>query len=475
MCGIVGLWAQKPIAYELHDALVQLQHRGQDAAGIITCDADRFYRELGTGLVRDIFSQEDLDSLIGNVGIGHVRYPTSGSNCKEEIQPFWLGSPFGISIAHNGNLVNAIQLKQMLKEKTHRHLNTDSDTEVLLHLIAEAFRKPLFQEQNDDSFFEVLAGVMRYVAQHARGSYSIVSAIIGKGLLAFRDPHGIRPLCYGTRQDEQGRTEHLFASEATMFQSLGFEDHGSLEPGELIYINEDGKVHRIICKQQERSPCVFEYVYFARPDVNLDGVCVYSARRRMGVTLAKQWQARYPDCKPDVVVPAPFTSNTAASGFAQTLQVPYEEGLYKNPYIGRTFITAGSGNRKRSVRYKLHAQPAVVKGKNVMVIDDSIVRGTTSKEIVSMLKEAGAKEIYFASTSPPVKHPCFYGIHMPTHDELIAANQSTQEIADYLGVDKLLYQTESDLIDAVVDQAPKPMSPCMACFNAHYIEGTPPK
>lgn len=473
MCGIVGIFSHKPVAYELHDSLVQLQHRGQDAAGIMTCDYDRFYRSIGKGLVRDIFSQHDLDHLIGEMGIGHVRYPTSGKNSVEETQPFWLGSPFGIAIAHNGDLVNTAQLKEELKQQTHRHINTDSDTEILLHLIAEAFRKPLWQEKSDKSFFEILTDVMAYVATHARGSYSITSLIIGKGLLAYRDPRGIRPLVYGTREHDNGQVDHIFASEPTMFQSLGFSNQQSLKPGELMFVNTDGEVFRTVIEPKSYSPCIFEYVYFARPDGTLDDISVYQSRRRMGQALAKQWQQRFPDVKPDVVIPVPFSSNTSAIALAQALEIPCEEGLYKNPYIGRTFITAGTSNRKKSVQYKLHAQESAIKDRDVLVVDDSIVRGTTSKEIVAMLKKAGANKIYFASTAPPVKHPCFYGINMPTHEELIASNQSIEQIQQYLGVDALLYQTETDLVDAVVEKNPCGLKPCMACFNGDYIEGTP--
>jgi amidophosphoribosyltransferase len=473
MCGIVGIFSHKPVSYELHDSLVQLQHRGQDAAGIMTCDYDRFYRSIGKGLVRDIFSKDDLTHLMGDMGIGHVRYPTSGKNSAEETQPFWLGSPFGIALAHNGDLVNTAQLKEELKQQTHRHINTDSDTEILLHLIAEAFRKPLSQEKSDQTFFEILTHVMSYVSQHARGSYSIVSLIIGKGLLAYRDPRGIRPLVYGQKTDEHGKIDHIFASEPTMFQSLGFKNQQSLQPGELVFINTDGEVFRTIIEQKSFSPCIFEYVYFARPDGVLDDVSVYQSRRRMGEALAKQWQERFSGFKPDVVIPVPFSSNTSAIALAQALNIPYEEGLYKNPYIGRTFITAGTDNRKKSVQYKLHAQESAIKGKNILVVDDSIVRGTTSKEIVAMLKAAGANEIYFASSAPPVKHPCFYGINMPTSKELIASNQSIDEIKNYLGVDALLYQTQEDLVDSVARKTC--MKPCMACFNGDYIEGKPCK
>lgn len=469
MCGIAGLISHKPVAAELYESLVQLQHRGQDAAGIMTCD-ERFHSKIGKGLARDVFQPEDIRALTGNLGIAHARYPTAGGFSIEEAQPFWLGSPYGIALAHNGNLTNCNQLKQKLHSQ-RRHLNTRSDSEMLIHLFAEGFAKHL-PTDSDSEFFEHICDALKHVFEAAKGSYSVVSSIIGKGLIAFRDPHGIRPLVMGRRERSEG-TDILIASENTPFSSLNFTLSGDILPGEVVYISLSGQEFRRQLQVAEFRPCIFEYVYFARPDSRLNQIGVYRSRLRMGENLAKRWREIYPELKPDVVVPVPFTSNTAALAFAQTLDLPYSEGLYKNPFIGRTFIMPDTALRQRSVRHKLSPQPSELKDKNVLLLDDSIVRGTTSREIVRMVKEAGAKAVYFVSACPPVRFPCHYGINIPTYEELIANQKTLAEIQTYLGVDALLYQTQPDLAEAVIRTSEQKINKfCMACMDGQYIPGT---
>ena len=469
MCGIVGIAGQHEAAPELYECLIQLQHRGQDAAGIVTCD-DRIHIKRGKGLVREVFSASDMDKLTGTMGIAHARYPTAGGFSDDEVQPFFLGNPYGIALAHNGHLVNHDELRHELREVRRRYLNTDSDSEALIHLLASDLDKA---PQVDDSaaFFEQLCQAVQDIFSVAKGSYSVVCNIIGKGMLVFRDPHGIRPLTMGKRQHGD-RQEYIFASENTALFSLGYERDGDVLPGEVIFVDLQGQLFRRQLTQETFRPCVFEYVYFARPDAHLDDVSVYRARLRMGQNLAMQWQAQFPDEQPDVVVPVPFTSNTAALSFANQLGVRYSEGLYKNPFIGRTFIMANQGKRQRSVRRKLSPQMTELKDKNVLLLDDSIVRGTTSREIVRMVKECGANKVYFVSACPPVKHPCFYGIDIPTSDELIGAKMSVDEIKDYLGVDGLLYQSLDDLTEAVTRKGEHHgANPCMACLNGQYFCG----
>jgi len=471
MCGIVGIASHEPVAAELYDSLIHLQHRGQDAAGLLTCD-DRFHPKHGMGLVREIFQPDDLEKLKGNIGIGHTRYPTAGGYSETDIQPLWVGSPRGIALAHNGNLVNYPELAHEIRDKQHRHLNSTLDSEALLHVLADHLAVGSYADKDDEDFFAQLCGAIQAIYHRVEGSYSVVSVIIGKGLVAFRDPHGIRPLVWGERKLPNGSSDYMFASENTAFYALGFEPRGDLQPGEVAYVNRAGKLFRRILTQKEFSPCVFEYVYFARPDSSLDGVSIYRSRLRMGQNLARRWKERHPELIPDVVIPAPFTANTAALSFAHELGVRYSEGLYKNPFIGRTFIMRNQSARARGVRYKLTPQRTEIENKVVMIVDDSIVRGTTSREIVKMIREFGAKAIYFASSSPPIKHPCFYGIDMPSRQELIAANQTEAEITRYLGVDQLLYQTEADLVEAVTRRGDHHIeTPCMACMNGQYICG----
>jgi amidophosphoribosyltransferase len=471
MCGIVGIYSHSPVAAEIYDSLIHLQHRGQDAAGMLTC-SERFYVKHGLGLVRDIFQPDDIRHLKGNFGIGHTRYPTAGGYNIADVQPLWIGSPRGIAIAHNGNLVNYPELAAEITQQKHRHLNSSIDSEVLLHLIGDGLDQAPYVADDGAAFFERLSDSIKHLFDRVQGSYSVLSVIIGKGLVAFRDPHGIRPLVMGERNNADGTKDYIFASETTMFYTLGFEPVGDVQPGEVVYVNQAGELFRRVIATKAFRPCVFEYVYFARPDATINQVSVYRSRLHMGQNLAKLWKKRYPSCIPDVVIPAPFTSNTAALSFAHELGVRYSEGLYKNPFIGRTFIMPNGEERSRSVRYKLTPQKTEIFGKNVLILDDSIVRGTTSREIVRMVKEFGSKEIYFVSTAPPIKHPCFYGIDIPSYDELIAAHDTEEQIREYLGVNKLLYQEINDLVEAVTRKGEHAIeTPCMACMDGCYITG----
>ena len=470
MCGIVGIFSHKRVAEALYDSLIHLQHRGQDAAGILTYH-QRFNVKHGLGLVRDIFNDKDLLAMQGNIGIGHTRYPTAGGHDLLDSQPIWIGSPRGVALAHNGNLTNYEELAERMTKK-HRHLNSSTDSELLLHLLADALNSRASEHPDDSNQFARLCDVVQSVFNQATGSFSIVSVIIGKGLLAFRDPHGIRPLVIGERLNPDDTKDYIIASETTMFYALGFQSIGDVQPGEVVFIDLQGQLFRQVVSQKEFSPCIFEYVYFARPDATLDGVNVYRSRLRMGQNLARHWKKQFPDLLPDIVIPAPSTSNTAALSFASELGVRYSEGLYKNPFVGRTFIMADGKDRCRQVRYKLTPQQFEIQDKKVLILDDSIVRGTTSREIVHMIREFKAKEVYLVSASPPIKNPCFYGIDIPSSKQLIAANHSIEEIQTYLGVDKLLYQELPDLVEAVTRKGNhKIKTPCMACMNGCYVAG----
>lgn len=471
MCGIVGIYSHEPVAAEIYDSLIHLQHRGQDAAGILTC-SERFYLKHGLGLVREIFATDDVMQLRGNMGIGHTRYPTAGGYNLADVQPLWIGSPRGVAIAHNGNLVNYKELAEEITQKKHRHLNSSIDSEVLLHLLADGLDEKNYVDDDGEHFFATLCDSVKNIFSRVEGSYSAVSVIIGKGLVAFRDPYGIRPLVIGERINANGTKDYIVASETTMFYALGFEPIGDVQHGEVVFVNRSGQLFRKIVQQKAFSPCIFEYVYFARPDSTLNGVSVYRSRLYMGQNLAKRWRETYPDILPDVVIPAPFTSNTAALSFAHELGVRYSEGLYKNPFIGRTFIMPDGKERSRSVRYKLTPQKTEIQDKKVLILDDSIVRGTTSREIVKMVREFKAKEIYFVSACPPIKNPCFYGIDMPSRQELIAAHDTHEQIREFLGVDKLLYQELDDLVEAVTRRGDHHIErPCMACMDGWYVTG----
>ncbi len=470
MCGVVGIISQKPVASELYDSLIYLQHRGQDAAGIITYNR-RFHTKKGVGYVRDIFDEHNMSRLKGNVGIGHTRYPTTGKYNREDAQPVWTGVPYGIAMAHNGNLVNHKELLRELSEKDGRHLNTSVDVEVILHIFAGKLEQLRNSVANGD-FFNHVCMAIEEVFRRVSGAYSVICMIVGRGMIAFRDPHGIRPLTKGVRNTENGKSDYIFASEPSVFYSLGFESQADVLPGEVIYITEGGEYYSRVISSIKFTPCVFEYVYFSRPDAILDDVSVYRSRLRMGQNLARSWKRNFPNILPDVVIPAPATSNNAALAMANELGVRYSEGLYKNPFIGRTFIMHGQQNRKKSIRHKLVPLSFEIKDKNVMIVDDSIVRGNTSKEIVKMVRDFGAKKVYFVSACPPLKNPCFYGVDIPTRAELIASNMTVEEIQTYIDVDILMYQEIEDLIEAVTRKGQHEIyRPCVACLDGKYVTG----
>ena len=468
MCGIAGIYSHKPVAAELYDSIIHLQHRGQDAAGIMTYD-DRMHKEKGMGLAKEIFSKENIKLLTGNIGISHNRYPTHGGFSHGEVQPFWTSVPYGIALGHNGNLTNYNELAAEVTKEETRYLNTTSDSEVLLHLFADELHQDIPPQTNEE-FFELLCEAATNIFNKVKGAYSVTSIIIGKGLVVFRDPQGIRPLVKGERSNGNGGKDYIFASENNMFYALGYEPKGTVLPGELIYVSEEGEVFSRRLVKKEFNPCIFEYVYFARPDATLNDVSVYRSRLRMGQNLAETWKKKYPDKTPDIVIPAPSTANTSALSFAHELGVRYSEGLYKNTFIGRTFIMPGQAERKKSLKYKLVPQELEIREKKVLIMDDSIVRGNTSREIVRMLKDFGAKEVYFAVACPPVKSPCFYGVDMPTKGELIAGNMDEEEIEEYLEVDALLYQRIDDFVEAVTRKGNHHIdTPCMACLNGNYV------
>lgn len=470
MCGVVGIISQNPVASEIYDSLIYLQHRGQDAAGIVTC-SNQFHTKKGVGYVRDIFDEINMSRLNGNIGIGHTRYPTSGSYNKEDAQPIWTGVPYGIAMAHNGNLVNKKELTKELYQKGGRFLNPSIEIEVILHLFAGKLEE-LRSKNNSTNFFNQICQSVNEVFERVEGAYSVISMIISKGMVVFRDPHGIRPLTKGVRTAENGKKDYIFASEPAVFYALGYKIEKDVAPGEVIYISEDGNYQSKILKSKKFKPCIFEYVYFARPDATLDDVSVYRSRLRMGKSLAKLWKDRYPDLIPDIIIPAPATSNSAASAMANELGVRYSEGLYKNPFIGRTFIMPGQKSRKKSIRYKLVPISYEIKNKIVMIIDDSIVRGNTSKEIVKMVRDFGAKKVYLVSACPPINHPCFYGVDIPTRSELIASNKTVEEIRKYINADLLIFQELDDLIDSVTRRGNHNIEkPCSACMDGNYIAG----
>ena len=470
MCGISAIYSSSPVANQLYDSIIALQHRGQDAAGIITYD-DRMHKFKGMGLASEIFSSEELSLLTGNIGISHNRYPSHGEFGHGEIQPVWTSVPYGIAMSHNGQLTNYDELVvEITKEK--RYLNTTSDSEVLLHMFAKELDKN-GQPDNSEEFFHHLCDAVSTIFQKVKGAYSVTSLIIGKGLVIFRDPHGIRPLVKGERINKDGTKDYIFASENTMFYSLGYTTTGNVLPGELIYIDNEGNLFNNRLVKKEFNPCIFEYVYFSRPDALLNDVGVYRSRLRMGQNLAFAWLKKYPDVTPDIVIPAPSTANTAALSFAHEIGVRYSEGLYKNPFIGRTFIMPGQDKRKKSIRQKITPQDTEIRGKKVLIVDDSIVRGNTSREIVKMVKDFGAKEVYFVSACPPVKNPCYYGVDMPSREELIAHSKNGSDLRilpDILGVDILMYQEIEDLVEAVTRIGDHHIdNPCMACLDGYYV------
>jgi len=469
MCGILGVVAQAPVNQLLYDGLQVLQHRGQDAAGIATIDGNTFHLHKGNGLVRDVFRTRNMRILQGNAGIAHVRYPTAGSAVDHnEAQPFYVNSPYGIVLGHNGNLTNTEQLQQELFLEDRRHVNTRSDSEVLLNVLAHELQDNTKKYRLDiKSIFAAVAGV------HLRcqGAYAVVAMIAGYGLLAFRDTYGIRPLVVGANITEHG-TEYLVASESVALDTLGFKFLRDIAPGEAVFIDFEGNFHSQQCADNPTlNPCIFEYVYLARPDSVIDGVSVYETRLNMGENLADKISRIWPQSDIDVVIPIPDSSRPSALQLANRLGIPFREGFVKNRYIGRTFIMPGQAMRKKSVRQKLNAIGMEFKGKNVLLVDDSIVRGTTSREIVQMARDAGARKVYFASAAPPVKFPNVYGIDMPSRHELIATGRSDDEICREIGADKLIYQDLDDLKEAVRKVNPAIKYFDASCFDGDYITG----
>ena len=445
MCGIVGLVSKSLVNQTIFDALTVLQHRGQDAAGIVTCEGNKFFLRKDNGLVNEVFRTRHMKKLLGNIGIGHVRYPTAGSSSAAEAQPFYVNAPYGIALAHNGNLTNTQELAQEMRRVDLRHINTTSDSEILVNILAHELQSLGKLEPTPADIFAAVAKVHKRI----RGGYAVVAVITGFGVLAFRDPYGVRPLVYGVRYTEKGQ-EAMVASESVALDIAGFKRERDVAPGEAIFIDLDGKVHTQQCAENTQlSPCLFEQVYFARPDSIIDGVNVHKARMRMGIKLAERVKAERPDHDIDVIIPIPDTSRTSALEMAEQLGVTFREGFIKNRYIGRTFIMPGQVERKKSVRRKLNPIESEFRGKVVMLVDDSIVRGTTSKQIVQMVREVGAKKVYFASAAPPVRHPNVYGIDMPSPSEFIAHNRTEDEIGEAIGVDWMIYQKLDDLKEAV--------------------------
>jgi amidophosphoribosyltransferase len=468
MCGIVGVVSNSPVNQLLYDALLLLQHRGQDAAGIATSHGSKFAMHKANGLVRDVFRTRNMRSLPGNIGIGQVRYPTAGTTSEEEAQPFYVNAPFGITLAHNGNLTNAAELKVELFKNDYRHLNTDSDSEVLLNILAHQIQEVISGYSLDPvSLFRAVAMLHRRV----RGSYAVVAQIAGVGLLAFRDPYGIRPLCLGISRGERG-VEYMIASESVALEGLGFKFDRDVAPGEAIFIDLDGNMYSEQCAENPSlNPCAFEFVYLARPDSILDGASVYLTRLKMGQYLAEKIRHRFSDGEIDVVMPIPDSSRPSAMELASTLNLDYREGFIKNRYIGRTFMMPGQAIRRKSVRQKLNAIGSEFKGKNVLLVDDSIVRGTTSREIVQMARESGARRVIFASAAPPVQFPNVYGIDMPTRSELIAYGRSEEEVCREITADALVYQDVEAMKRSISDVNPALKNIEASCFDGYYVTG----
>jgi amidophosphoribosyltransferase len=468
MCGIVGVVSHNPVNQIIYDALLLLQHRGQDAAGIATNSGNTFSMHKANGLVRDVFRTRNMRSLPGNSGIGQCRYPTAGSDSEEEAQPFYVNAPFGITLAHNGNLTNAGELKLELFKNDRRHINTDSDSEVLLNVLAHEIQQCTSGLSLDpNTLFKAVATLHKRV----RGSYAVVAQIAGHGMIAFRDPYGIRPLCIGFTDTDKG-PEYLVASESVALEGLGFHFLRDVMPGEAIFIDLDGKLYNQQCAENPTlNPCAFEFVYLARPDSVIDGASVYATRLKMGEYLAEKIRAQFRAGDIDVVMPIPDSSRPAAMELAHKLSIDYREGFIKNRYIGRTFIMPGQGVRKKSVRQKLNAIGSEFKGKSVLLVDDSIVRGTTSREIVQMARDSGAKRVIFASAAPPVKFPNVYGIDMPTRSELIAYGRSEEEVCREITADALVYQEIAAMKQSISDVNPALKRFEASCFDGHYVTG----
>lgn len=467
MCGVVGIVGHSDVNLQLYDALIMLQHRGQDAAGIMTCQDGQLNQRKDVGLVSDVFRRRHMERLNGNVGIGHVRYPTAGSSGPSLAQPFYVNSPYGICMAHNGNLTNSKELLEHVFKSDLRHVNTDSDSEILLNVFAHELQ---LQGQLEPRAEDVFAAVKR-VHRRCRGAYAVVGIVANYGLFAFRDPAGIRPLVLGSKRTVQG-VDYMVASESVAFDALGYELERDVKPGEAIFIDNDGQLHNKQCADNVTlTPCVFEHVYFARPDSLIDNISVYKARLRMGEKLAAKIQRAKLEHDIDVVIPVPDTSRVSAQSIAETLQLKLREGFMKNRYIGRTFIMPGQTLRKKSVRQKLNPVKLEFRGKNVLLVDDSIVRGTTSSEIIQMAREAGAEKVYMASAAPPVRYPNVYGIDMPAATELIAHGRTVEQVAQAIGADWLIYQDIEDLIDSAKEGNPHIDGFDCSVFTGEYVTG----
>ena len=472
MCGIVGHVSTSPVNQQIYDSLLLLQHRGQDSTGITTLEGNTLHSVKAKGQVREAYRTRDMRSLLGDMGLGHVRYATSGSASREdEVQPFYVNAPYGIVLVHNGNLTNTRELSDELFRIDRRHLNSDSDTELLLNVLANELQRTMSSVHADltpDDVFDAVAGVHRRV----EGSYAVISLIAGRGMLAFRDPFGIRPLVLGHRLDDNGRDEWVVASESLVIDAGGYELVREVRPGEAVWITTAGKLYsREYDGATKLAPCSFEYVYLARPDSTMNGVSVYNSRLRMGEKLARKVEREIPLDDIDVVMPIPDSARPSAMELARVLGLDYREGFYKNRYIGRTFIMPGQKVRKNSVRQKLNAMPVEFEGKNVLLVDDSIVRGTTSKEIVEMARAAGAKKVFFASAAPPVRYPHVYGINMPTRGELVASARTVEEVRSVIGADALVYQDVDDLFAAITEGTELKQLD-MSCFTGEYVTGT---
>lgn len=467
MCGVVGIVGHSDVNLQLYDALTMLQHRGQDAAGIMTCDGGQLNQRKDVGLVSDVFKSRHMERLTGHIGIGHVRYPTAGSSGPSLAQPFYVNSPYGICMAHNGNLTNSRELLEHVFKSDLRHVNTDSDSEILLNVFAHELQ---LQGKLEPGANDVFAAVTR-VHRRCRGAYAVVGIIANYGLFAFRDPRGIRPLALGVRRGVHGM-EYMLASESVAFDGLGFALERNVQPGEAVFIDRHGQLHARQCAENAvLNPCIFEHVYFARPDSLIDDISVYKARLRMGEKLAAKIQREIGEREIDVVIPVPDTSRVCAQAIAETLQLKFREGFMKNRYIGRTFIMPGQTQRKKSVRQKLNPVKLEFKGKNVLLVDDSIVRGTTSSEIIQMARDAGARQVYMASAAPPVRYPNVYGIDMPAADELIAHGRTIEQVAQAINADWLIYQDIDDLIASAREGNPGIEHFDCSVFTGEYITG----
>lgn len=467
MCGLVGIVGRAPVAPDIYDALTVLQHRGQDAAGMVTCSEDRFHQRKGEGLVRDVFRQHHMQRMHGNIGIGHVRYPTAGSAGAANAQPFYVNSPYGIALAHNGNLINSQELRRNLFATEMRHLNTDSDSEVLLNVFAHELQARGKLDPEPDDMFAAVEAVNR----RCRGGYAAVAMLVNLGVVAFRDPHGIRPLVIGARGTGLDR-EYMVASESVALDVLGYELLGDVAPGEAVFIDAHRQLHRRLCAENPvLNPCIFEHVYFARPDSLIDEISVYKTRKRQGASLARKILKERPDHDIDVVIPIPDSSRTAGLALSQVLGIKYHEAFVKNRYIGRTFIMPGQSERRKSVRQKLNPIRLEFEGKNVLLVDDSIVRGTTSREIIEMARDAGANRVYLASAAPPVRYPNVYGIDMPSSRELIAHGRTVDEIAALINADWLIYQDLDELVRCSQEGNPAVQTFECSVFDGHYVTG----